>query len=452
MYQFLIIAIRNVAKHKTRSLMLGGAIAAVTALMVVLMSLTNGIHSTIFETATALATGHLNIGGYYKLSQSSAAPVVTKYKPVEEIVRKHVPEATLVINRIRCFGKLISDTTSIMVPMFGVDMKTEQETIGRLAMAEKNEYIENYAYKDGENKTEGNLAELNSQRSIVLFASHAKKLKVKVGDTLTVSMPTYRNISNTKDVKIAAILRDVGMMSSFTVFINHNDARDLYQLAPDSTGVVMIFLKSTSTMKRIEERLRTILSEKKYELMEKDSQPFWMKFDRISGESWTGQKLDVTTWEDETSFIKWILDIFYTITFIMTAVLMTIIVIGLVNNLWISIRERTSEIGTLRAIGTQRRQVTLMFVLEASVLSITATALGIGAGVLISVFLDALQITLPQGALRMFLMSNNLNLKVNFGAITICFLVITVFLTLGSVFPARRAGKVKPITAINQVE
>ena len=39
--------------------------------------------------------------------------------------------------------------------------------------------------------------------------------------------------------------------------------------------------------------------------------------------------------------------------------------IGIMNTMWIAIRERTREIGTLRAIGMQRRAVLWMFLLEA---------------------------------------------------------------------------------------
>ena len=45
MFQLLLIALRNLGSHKRRTLMLGGAIAGVTALLVVLMGLSNGIQT-----------------------------------------------------------------------------------------------------------------------------------------------------------------------------------------------------------------------------------------------------------------------------------------------------------------------------------------------------------------------------------------------------------------------
>ena len=80
-----------------------------------------------------------------------------------------------------------------------------------------------------------------------------------------------------------------------------------------------------------------------------------MKFETVNREDWTGQKLDVTTWEDEISFMTWTLTALQGLSFVLIVILIAIIVIGIMNTMWIAIRERTREIGTLRAIGMQRR-------------------------------------------------------------------------------------------------
>ena len=54
-----------------------------------------------------------------------------------------------------------------------------------------------------------------------------------------------------------------------------------------------------------------------------------------------------------------------------------IILVGVMNSMWMAIRERTQEIGTLRAIGMGRGGVLSMFVIEASLLSFGATIAGV---------------------------------------------------------------------------
>jgi ABC-type antimicrobial peptide transport system permease subunit len=88
--------------------------------------------------------------------------------------------------------------------------------------------------------------------------------------------------------------------------------------------------------------------------MDPDPRAFWFKFETVNREGWTGQKLDVTTWEDEISFIQWTVTAITWLSYTLIGILLVIIVVGLMNTMWISIRERTREIGTLRAIGMQR--------------------------------------------------------------------------------------------------
>ena len=66
MKQLFLIALRNLAQHSKRTLLLGGAIAGVSALFVFLLCLSSGIHKTMLESATTLSTGHLNVAGFIR--------------------------------------------------------------------------------------------------------------------------------------------------------------------------------------------------------------------------------------------------------------------------------------------------------------------------------------------------------------------------------------------------
>ncbi len=101
MKQLLLIAIRNLGTHKRRTLLLGGAIAGVTALLVILMGLSNGMKETMLRSATTLMTGHVNVGGFYKVTAGQSAPVVTSYPNLLEVLRLEVPELDYSVQRSR---------------------------------------------------------------------------------------------------------------------------------------------------------------------------------------------------------------------------------------------------------------------------------------------------------------------------------------------------------------
>lgn len=432
MKTYFLIAYRNIIQRKVRSLMLAIAIVSVSFIFSLLLSLVQGVKDNMIGTGTALMTGHINIAGFYKISQSSANPTVTKYPSLMEYAKSTIPEASIVVDRVKVYGKVISETDSVMIPMWGVNMDQESNVLGRLEVEK------------------GNLLELKNPGTLAIFSVHAQKLKVDVGDMVTTSIPTYRNMNNTKDLKIVAILKDVGMMSQFNGYMSAQDAREIYQSKPDSTGQIMIYLKDVASLEKVEARVRQDLGDKGYILMDKDPQPFWMKFDRVAGESWTGQKIDITTWEDETSFLKWIVTLLSGMTFILTIVLSIIIVMGLINALWMSVKERTTEIGTLRAIGMQKKSVLMMFLLESLILSVSSTAVGLFLAAIVSKLFNVMAIPITSEAFKMFLMTNHFVFHFGFTQAITTFISLVLFFTLGSLIPARQAAKLSPITAINQ--
>lgn len=436
---FFLIALRNIVQRRVRSLMLVGAIVGVSFLFTLLLSLVYGVKDAMIRNGTALMTGHLNIAGFYKISQSSANPIVTKYEPLVAYAKAKIPEAEVIVDRVKAFGKVFSETDSAQIPFWGVNMEQEGNVLSRLEVA-----------ADEAGKALGSVASLRDRGGIAIFQTHAKKLKVGIGDSVTVSVPTYRNMNNTKDVKIIAILKDLGIMSQFNAYMHAADVRELYQHRPDSTGQIMIYLKDVTKLPEVEERVRQNMTAQGHLLMEKESNPFWMKFDRVAGESWTGQKIDVTTWEDETSFLKWVVGLLSALAWVLTIVLSIIIVMGLMNALWMSIKERTTEIGTLRAIGMQRSKVLVLFLMESLIISVFSTVVGL---LLASVFvktLNAMKIPITDDAFQMFLMANHLSFLMNPSLLITCFGFLVGFFTLGSLIPAYQATRLSPILAINQ--
>jgi len=432
MQQLLLIAFRNLGTHKRRTFLLGGALAGVTALLVVLIGLSNGIRETMLESATTLMTGHVNVGGFYKVTPGQSAPVVTSYPKLLEQLRQEVPELDYAVQRGRGYAKLVSETGSTQVGVGGIDVDNES------------------GFRKVVQIREGRLEDLTQPNTVLIFEEQAKKLEVKAGDTLTLSAPTMRGTSNTVDVRVAAIAANVGMLSAFNVYVPSGTLRGLYQLREDSTGVLMLYLKDMESIPAVQERLTQRLPQLGYEVLDHNPQPFFAKFRVVNGESWTGQKLDITNWEDEISFVKWVLTALNSLTGILTFVLLIIIAVGIMNTLWIAIRERTREIGTLRAIGMQRGYVLVMFVLEALVLGLLGTLAGAALGLLLCATANAAHIVLPK-ALQLFLMSETLHFVVEPGAVVGAITFITLCTTVISLVPSFLAARLKPVTAMHHI-
>jgi putative ABC transport system permease protein len=432
MGQLLVIAFRNLVQHRRRTLLLGGAILGVTALLVLLVGLLNGIRSTMLESATTLMSGHVNVGGFYKVTAGQSAPVVTHYRELERLVRENVPELDYLTQRGRGWAKVVSETGSIQSGVGGIDVRKEA------------------GFRKVIQVQEGSLDALAEPGTILIFDEQAKRLGVRVGDQLTLSAYTLRGVANTLDVRVVAIAKNIGLLSSFNTFVPEATLRGLYQLNDDSTGFVLVYLKDPRAVPAVQERLRRVLGEAGNALMEPDPRAFWFKFQDVNREGWTGQKLDVTTWEDEISFIQWSITAITYLSYALVGILLVIIAVGLMNTLWISIRERTREIGTLRAIGMQRARVLAMFLLESFLLSAGAAVAGVVVGLLLCGALNAAHIHAPP-ALQIFLMREELHLLVRPSAIVGSLGLILACTTLVAVLPSFLAARMQPVTAMHRV-
>jgi putative ABC transport system permease protein len=427
----LNIALRSLIQHSRRAFFLGTAIGSVTALLILLVGLSTGIRETMIDTATTLSSGHLNIGGFYKVTAGQAAPVVTDYQRAVDVAKKSLPEMAFEVERGRGWAKVISDTGSMQLGITGIDIQQEPRFPTVLQISS------------------GKLSDLAELGTILIFENQAEKLNVKVGDALTISAPTTRGSNNTIDVRVVAIARGIGLLSSWNSFIPIGSLRALYQLNQTSTGVIQIMLRD-QFVPRIPElaaRLRIDLEKAGFRLMTPDPRAFWMKFQSVAREDWTGQKLDVTSWEDELSFMMWTLQALNGLSFILILILIAIVIIGIMNTMWIAIRERTREIGTLRAIGMQRAGVLWMFLLESTLLGLFGTLTGAAFGLAIATGLNALHIHVTI-SVQFFLMSDHLHLSVHAGSIIFAVVLITVITGIAAIYPALRAARLKPVTAM----
>jgi putative ABC transport system permease protein len=448
----LLTGYRNLLQARRRTFLLGSALGFVTLLMLLLLSLLQGITDNMVKAATTLSAGHVNIGAWFKQSASDAVPVVLNASAVRKIAEENTPDLDYIIDRQRGFGKVVSDTGSVLSGFTGIDPKQESHLTGTLTLAKLNSYVEKEKAKADDLSRPGDLSRVGQPGTITLFASQAKKLNVVVGDSVTLTTQSLRGAANSAQATIVAICEDIGLMSGFSTLMNKQTIRELYQLDPDATGVVMVYVKNIDKADAVMAHLRDVFKLKGYENMEHDANPFFQKFQTVMQEDWTGAKLDLTTWEDEVSFLTKILTALKMVGSLMFVVLIFVIVIGIINTMWIAVRERTSEIGTLRAVGMTRKRVLLMFLTEAVLLGVGATLAGSLLGGAIGLGLDAAHMKVPFDAFRMILLSDTFHFSFQVAQFATAIGVLTAVTALAALWPSARAARMQPVTAMQHVE
>jgi putative ABC transport system permease protein len=108
--------------------------------------------------------------------------------------------------------------------------------------------------------------------------------------------------------------------------------------------------------------------------------------------------------------------------------------IGILTMMWISVNERTAEIGVARALGATPNQVMMIFLIEAAILSFAGGTLGVGAGMGIAF---ALQVAFP-----------GLPVVARWGYVAAAIAMSVAVGLLSGVAPARRAAALDPVEAL----
>ncbi len=446
MHIYFIIALRNLLQAKRRTFLLGSALTVVTLLLVMLLALTQGITNTIMRNVTTISTGHINVSGFYKITSTNAAPLINETSKLKALIVNNIPDVDYIIDRHRGWAKVVSDSHNLYALLSGIDINEESRWLEVLQPAAEHEYK-----AEGSGDIIGDLRKLHQPNSIMLFANQAVRLETEVGDVLTLIAETSGGVANTLDVTVVAIAKDLGLSSNFIIFLPKQVIRSLYHQKENVSGAIHIYLKDIKQSAATMGHLRDLLINEGYRLLDYDPNPFFMKFENVIGEDWQGQKIDLTLWSDEISFLKWIIATMETVSIFFIGIQMVLIAIGIMNTMWISVRERTNEIGTLRAIGMSRTVVLRMFLLETVLLSLFATTVGALTGALLAQGIDSASIDISSTAVRAILMSNTIHLSVQPVQLITSILILSLISTLAALWPALRASRLQPVTAIHYV-
>ncbi|MCH4192499.1 MAG: ABC transporter permease [Butyrivibrio sp.] len=118
----------------------------------------------------------------------------------------------------------------------------------------------------------------------------------------------------------------------------------------------------------------------------------------------------------------------------MAAIVFVVGGIGIMNVLFVSVKERTNEIGILKAIGCSQKDILWEFLLEASCISLVGSVVGILCALGITPILESFDM--------------RVSLSVGGAVMSLVFGVLTG--SLFGFYPALKASKLIPVVALNQ--
>jgi ABC-type lipoprotein release transport system permease subunit len=291
----------------------------------------------------------------------------------------------------------------------------------------------------------GNLSGLVGARNgIVLSQDLARKLGAAEGTKLSYSYaPKFSTQAIERELVVTGIVEPVSGFAENAAFTNEEVFYDtFFWNLPQEPAVAS----------RDAALFPALLPE--WEVLERspDTSSAQKKMFKLNRESWKGARVDVQTMFETASAIVDLQRGLNTVSIVAVLVLFFVILIGVVNTMRMSIRERTREIGTNRAIGMQRADVRSVFVLEIVFLAVLAAAVGILLGFGLIGLLSSFSFELKDNPFSLFFINKHLHFMPTALAIVSNFVIIVAIAFLIAFFTARRAARMRAADALRHYE
>lgn len=409
--ELFAIAWRNVFRNPRRSLL--NILAVAIGIMVILnmQAWIRGFSQTVYETQMDLDTAHVQVlpQGYEEEKKRSPLDLRIKDWTAVKDKLQGMKGLKAVGARIDTTGNFSDGVTSMPVMVRGVDPAGEEKLTILKESLTQGHYFQN-------------------DNDFIVGKGLADKLGLQVGQQVFLTALDQYGVRNLVDGKVGAIFASgYGLFDDSLVFITLKKAQDTLALEPTAATRVVLRFDNSGDSAAQAQRVRQTLGQAGF----------------------TG--LETYEWKEFAQTVVSSIESRMRIMTFMLGILLLLVVIGILNSMSMAVQERYREIGTLRAIGMNRRLLVRLFLAEGFWIGLLGGLAGIvlGGGIGLIFYFNGLD---PRGFLPK-------DLPIPFTTVMRPFFLPTDFVTvvalssalavLGSWLPARRAGKMSVRDALD---
>jgi ABC-type lipoprotein release transport system permease subunit len=193
---------------------------------------------------------------------------------------------------------------------------------------------------------------------------------------------------------------------------------------------------------------------KEWELLNRtrNSDEMRKKWAAQAGKKIRAATIDVNSMYESASDVLKLESVLNIITISSVLVLFFIILIGVVNTLRMTIKERTREIGTIRAIGMQKKDVQSIFIIETTLLSFFASVGGTVLAFIAMGLLTFMKFNVTDNPMGILLVNRHLHFLPGFGNVVFNIVLILVITMMTAYFPSKRAANLSAAEALRHYE
>jgi len=428
----LRMAARNLTRQSKRSFLLGGAIAFGVLVVTIINGLAGGFIHAASDNFSHLLAGHIFVEGREKTPSGKVVQVIRDDSRLLSVLEQTGINYEYLLKRSSFTGSLIFEGESVTLRIDGVSWDEERYLKERLILKE------------------GSWETVRSPKALVLSEEMARQLGAVLGDLLLIQLETATGQQNVGEFVLAGIHYDPGLLSTVSAYASLATVSDLLNLAPGEYMSLGILLPDIRRMNRLADRYTEALLEAGLRLLprEKNLLGFGFFGRTRSDLDWQGMRYRVSTLNDYLSQLTQIINILNLIGLVILLILLFIIMVGITNTYRMIMYERTREIGTIRALGMQRRGVLSLFLLEALLLCLFGSAAGLSVAGIVMGCLSLVNWGL-ETPMFLFLINGHLRFRLVIWQVAGNVGLVSLLSLLGAMLPARKASRLEPVEALN---
>lgn len=405
----LKIAWRNVWRQRRRTLLIAVAMGVIMAFLVLFDGILVGFEQSIYGNAIQLLGGNIQVHapGYSK--KAGQKPLLPLADPAAIVQTAEAnPNTVAAAQRIVTGGLVTNREGAFSVSIIGVEPEREARISPVAANISAGRYLQP---DDGD--------------QIVIGQGLATAMDVNVGDRIIMAGGALHQQTRQRTMTVVGIF-DVGVPSveKSTIYMSLTEAQRLFGLEGQVTEVVI-------SLKQIGQEPGVVAQLKRQ----------WPDY-------------EVETWVNTMPELKKTMDMKTAVMNIFGLVLLCIAAIGILNLLMMAVFERTREIGIVGALGLKPREITLLFLLEGTLIGVLGAVIGVALGLALTGTLGVVGIDYTQFAdlteytalITGRIYPQFLPIKVLTHAIT-----LAIIAALAALYPARQAARREPAEALHFV-
>jgi ABC-type lipoprotein release transport system permease subunit len=406
---YLRLAWRNIWRHRRRTLIVVLAMGLGLAMMMMYDGLIAGFDQAIYGNAIKVLGGNIQVHPDSINPEEELDPL-TPLADDQAVVTAALsqPQVLAATRRINTGGLASSREGAFGVNIIGIEPEKEQGVNLATQFVVSGRYL---TADDGD--------------VVFIGKGLADAMGVQVGDRFTLAGQASHQQTRNRTMTVAGIY-DLGMpdIEKQSVYVSLREAQDLVDLNGQSTEVA-ITLKKLGEERRVMDALRPSLP-----------------------------GYEIQSWDTNFPQLKAAIETKGSVMNIFGVIILMIAGIGILNLLLMAVYERTREIGVLGALGLKPRQISLLFILEGTMMGLV----GVAAGVVLGLAFNGLfrQIGFDYSAFSglttyMALISGRIYPDWGVDKLLGRALTVAIIAALAAFIPAREASHQEPAEALHHV-